>query len=260
MLLRCAFRRETAVPLIALAFATGVSGALVFARIVAARQVIYAFLLWNLFLAWIPLLISLVAYDLYRGGQTRNWRFRSLAGLWLLFYPNAPYILTDIIHLTQRFERVFWIDLSLVLSCGFTGLVLGFVSLYLMHSMVAHSFSPKLGWAFAAAISCLSGFGIYVGRFMRFNSWDVVLKPIDFYRGIATWLSQVATGGAHAPVIIAVLFSLFLLVAYVTLYSLTRLRLAEPATHTPAFVEARACSLPERAPSQRTYSETVGTR
>jgi uncharacterized membrane protein len=258
MLLRCAFRRETAIPLIALMFGTGVSCVLVFARIAAAHQVIYAFLLWNLFLAWIPLIVSLVVYDLYRAGQTRSWRFGCLAALWLLFYPNAPYILTDIIHLTERFEKVFWIDLSLVLSCGFTGLVLGFVSLYLTHSMVAEAFSPKLGWAFTAAVSCVSGFGIYLGRFLRFNSWDVVLNPIDFYHGLTAGLSLLTPWRPpHAPLVFAVLFSLFLFVSYVMLYSLTRLHLVQSAAPVRAFTPARTRSLPEPVSSPGAYSETT---
>src|SRR5207247_8027508 len=173
-----AFRRETAMPMLALTFASAVSVTLVFARIVWTGHLRYAFLVWNLFLAWLPLIFALLAREKYQHTSGRNWRFAALAGAWLLFFPNAPYIFTDVIHLTSSFSRHFWIDLVLILSCAMTGLVLGFLLLYLMHSVAKRLIGRWWSWLFIAAVAGVSGFGIYLGRFLRLNSWDVLLRPV----------------------------------------------------------------------------------
>src|ERR1043165_7155614 len=105
------FHRETRSPMLALTFASGTGVALVLARIIATRNIHYAFLVWNLFLAWLPLIFALLARERYRNGARRDWRFAGLAGAWLLFFPNAPYIFTDVIHLLNGPYRYFWVDL-----------------------------------------------------------------------------------------------------------------------------------------------------
>src|SRR5437879_1897114 len=135
-LLKLAFRRETAIPMLALTFASGVSVALVLARMVWTGNPRYGFLIWNLFLAWLPLVFSLLASDKYRNSSGWNWTFLGLSGAWLLFFPNAPYIFTDLIHLTTRYYPHFWVDMVLILSCALTGLILGFVSLFLMQAVI----------------------------------------------------------------------------------------------------------------------------
>src|SRR6185437_5641601 len=95
----------------------------------------YLFLVWNLFLAWLPLMFALSVYNRHQRGERSGWRLCGLASLWLLFFPNAPYIFTDLVHLTTRFRTHFWVDLRLVLLVAFTGFLLGFVSLYLMQSV-----------------------------------------------------------------------------------------------------------------------------
>src|SRR5271168_3984007 len=120
-LLRLAFRRQTAIPMLALVFASMTSVILVVARICWTGKFVYTFLIWNLFLAWLPLVFSLLACENYRSGSGRNWRFWSLTGAWLVFFPNAPYILTDLIHLTTRRFPHFWVDLTPILLCALTG-------------------------------------------------------------------------------------------------------------------------------------------
>jgi len=186
----------------------------VIARIVWTGQLRYAFLVWNLFLAWMPLIFALLAKERY-------WRFAGLTAAWLLFFPNAPYIFTDLIHLTTRFVGHFWVDLTLILLCALTGLVLGFVSLYLMQSVVARMFGRIASWLFIAVVAALSSFGVYLGRFVRVNSWDIVTRPAKLYRGINDWASDPF---AHATSFaFPVLFATFLFIAYVMLYALTHL-------------------------------------
>src|SRR5260221_673499 len=112
--IKLAFQREIAMPMLALTFASGVCLALVSARIIWTRELRYGFLLWNLFLAWLPLLFALLACEKYRNGSARSWGFLGLAGAWLLFFPNSPYIFTDLIHLTRGHVSHFWADMVLI--------------------------------------------------------------------------------------------------------------------------------------------------
>ena len=236
-LLKLAFKRETAMPMLALTFASGASAALVFARIVWTGHLRYGFLVWNLFLAWLPLVFALLACEKYQNGSGRNWRFLALAGAWLLFFPNAPYIFTDLIHLTTHFYGHFWVDMVLILICALTGLVLGFVSLYLMQSVVARMFGRLASWLFIAGVAGVSSFGIYLGRFLRFNSWDILFKPMELYHGIGNWTA--APLATSSPRAFLVLFSTFLFLAYVMLYALTHLRPAPLVTLFPATEQLR---------------------
>jgi uncharacterized membrane protein len=227
-LLKLAFKRETAMVVLALLMASVVSVALVVARIFWTGRWQYGFLAWNLFLAWLPLAFALMACDAYQKPETSSVRFWGFAGAWLLFFPNAPYIFTDIIHLTNRSLGHFWVDLVLVLLCALTGLVLGFVSLFLMQSLIRRMLGQAASWIFIAIVAGLSGFGIYLGRFLRFNSWDVVFKPFALSRGIGQWASDPLAN----PVSFAfpLLFSTFLFVAYVMLYALTHLQQSQQFT------------------------------
>jgi uncharacterized membrane protein len=227
-ILQLALKRETAMPVLALSFASAASVGLVFARIVGTGNVRYSFLIWNLFLAWLPMIFALLACEQYRSASGRSWRFLGLAGVWLLFFPNAPYIFTDLIHLTTRFYPQFWVDLSLVLLCALTGLVLGFVSLYLMQSVVTRMLGWAASWFFIVAVAALSGFGIYLGRFMRFNTWDILFKPRQLYHGIGNWVADpLANSNSLA---FPVLFATFLFVTYLMLHALTHLRPAQLMT------------------------------
>ena len=236
-LLKLAFRRETAMPMLALIVASATCVALVAARMIWTGRLGYSFLVWNLFLAWLPLVFALLASEKYQRASGRDWRFLSLAGAWLLFFPNAPYIFTDLTHLTTRYYGHFWVDLMLILLCALTGLVLGFVSLYLMQSVVKRMLGCPASWLFIAAVAALSGFGIYLGRFMRFNSWDVLFRPVQLYRGIGNWVA--APLANLNSLAFPLLFGTFLFISYLMLYALTHLQpapsmIAPPTTPAPA--------------------------
>jgi uncharacterized membrane protein len=234
-LVKLAFRRETAMPVLALSFASAVSVGLVAARILWTGDLVYASLVWNLFLAWVPLVFALLAGDEFHFGENRTWRFAGFAGAWLLFFPNAPYIFTDVVHLTSYFYSHFWVDLVLILLCALTGLVLGFVSLFLMQGVVRRMLGSAASWLFIAAVAVVSGFGIYLGRFLRFNSWDILWKPVALSRGIGEWASNpLAHSSSYA---FPVLFAVFLFIAYLMLYALTHLEHTDSLPHA---VRARA--------------------
>jgi uncharacterized membrane protein len=229
------FKRQTAAPMLALTFASAISVGVVFARIVWTGNLNYGCLIWNLFLAWLPLVFALLASDHYKDGARQTLRFAGFALAWLLFFPNAPYIFTDLIHLTTRFYMHFWVDLVLILMCAVTGLVLGFLSLYLMQSVVARMFGRVASWLFIAVATGLGSFGIFLGRFLRFNSWDVLTKPTKLYHDVGMW----TTHPAYYPASFAfpALFAAFLFIAYLMLYALTHL---SPAHHVAAPHTAKA--------------------
>lgn len=223
------------VPVVTLFFASVVSVSLVVGRVFYTGNLRHSFLVWNLFLAWMPLLFTLLAREHFIKAGHRNWRFAALAVAWLLFFPNAPYIFTDVIHLMRSGTHRFWVDLTLILNCALTGFVVGFVSLYLMQSLVARIYGSIWSWVFIAAVAGLSGFGVYLGRIVRLNSWDIVARPGKLYHGLNTWaadpLASLNTSAFPA------LFALFLFIAYVILYALTHLQpaqnIGEPANATP---------------------------
>ena len=224
--LRLFLRHETVAPVLAMIFSTGVCLLLVGLRIVSADGLHDGFrrhagLIWNLFLAWLPLIFALLAGEEWRRGLKRNGRFAVFAGAWLLFAPNAPYIFTDVVHISAMFTKHYWVDLVMILSCGLTGLMLWFVALYLMQCRVAEKFGGVAGWVFVAAEAGLSGVGIYLGRFARLNSWDAVTKPGEVYLGVSAWMSSAL--GDKPTLAFAAFLAAFLFIAYVMFYALTHL-------------------------------------
>jgi uncharacterized membrane protein len=136
----------------------------------------FLFLTWNLFLAWIPFVLSLGVAAIHGRGGPRPLLWVLGAG-WLLFLPNAPYILTDFIHLGGVGGAPLWFDAALIGTFAATGLALGLASLLLVHHVVEARAGRVVGWAVAVNSLVLSAIGIYLGRFPRFNSWDVVTDP-----------------------------------------------------------------------------------
>lgn len=161
----------------ALLCGTAFAIALFNARWLWTDQFKFSFLIWNLFLAWIPLGLA----ELLAGRLRRNGRFNAFAGglacAWLLFFPNAPYLLTDLLHWKPRPEAPPWLDLLLLVHFALLGLSLGFASLRVMRRLVETRLGSLKAHVFTVGVLLLASFGIYLGRFRRWNSWDVVLAP-----------------------------------------------------------------------------------
>jgi len=208
--------------------------ALVLARIAWTGKLVYAFLVWNLFLAWLPLIFARLATERFKTKPAFDARMGALLLSWLVFFPNAPYIFTDLTHLTQRFYGHFWVDLSLLLIVALTGLVLGFLSLFLMHALVARRYGRVWSWLFVMGVAGLSSVGVYLGRFLRFNTWDILLRPGRIYQGIENWASNPLANPAIS-IAFPALFATFIFLAYLMLYSLTHL----PPTMQTADVSAQ---------------------
>lgn len=154
--------------------------ALVAARVAYSYSGRHTGLIWNLFLAWIPFILAYIAHAI---SWRRIWLFLVIplvAFLWLIFFPNAPYMLTDLQDLARTaYDAPLWYDVIIVVWCSWTGMLLGLISLYLMQDIVVRTFGRFAGWAFIFIILPLSSFGIYIGRFIRLNSWDILQKPTE---------------------------------------------------------------------------------
>jgi len=152
----------------------GFSFILLLIRIIKTDSIYYLFLVWNLFLACIPYLVTFLL-----GIKTTN-RFVFWLGftIWLAFLPNAPYILTDLQHIRISTLQTIWFDVLLILSFAINGMIIGFVSLQMMQKLLQAQFSKLKTHIIINATLLLCGFGIYLGRVLRWNSWDILQNPL----------------------------------------------------------------------------------
>jgi uncharacterized membrane protein len=139
----------------------------------------FPYLLWNLFLAWVPWLLGLVV------ARTKSrWALIAAAVPWLLFFPNAPYLVTDLLHLRPQPPVPEWFDALLFGLFAITGCALAWTSLAVVRVRIARDLSAVRAELTLFAVALLSGFGVYLGRFERWNSWDVVGRPAAFAAGL----------------------------------------------------------------------------
>lgn len=175
---------------------------------------------WNLVLAWIPFALALIVYERARSGFLTP-ALAGVAVLWLLFLPNAPYLVTDLKHVGRGDGVPVLYDVLLLSAAAWTGLLLGLTSLFLMHAVARRVVGAVNAWALVVGVLGLSSFGIYLGRVLRWNSWDVFVRP-------GALSSAIANGVLHPlshprPVALTMLFTSFLLVSYLAFYSLARM-------------------------------------
>jgi len=183
----------------------------------------YRFMIWNLFLAWLPLLAAGGAARL--ANRPAAVRKTVLIAAWLLLFPNAPYMVTDWIHpimngdyrwVDQTSLRL-WVEILLFTLFAWIGLLLGYLSMRLMHELILRSSFRAFGWPFVVAASFLGGFGVYLGRFARHNSWDVLLHPFSLRESVMEGLGE-------KGIAFSLLFGGVILTVYLTLYGLERRR------------------------------------
>lgn len=152
--------------------------ALLTGRSFITHNIWYWFLLWNLFLAFVPFVISSTISHIK---PANNWLWWMSVFVWLLFFPNAPYIITDFEHLRQMPHVPIWYDSVLLFVSALNGLWIGCISLMQMEQ-VWHTKYPKIkARYFLALVMLLSGFGVYLGRVLRFNTWDILTKPSSVF-------------------------------------------------------------------------------
>lgn len=191
---------------------------LVALRVSYTSKITFVFLLWNIVLAIIPYTISTLLV-LYHERIRNRWVLTIPFLLWLCFFPNAPYILTDLFHLKKRSGVPYWYDLALILFFAWNGLMLGYASLLDMQSVLSRHFNRTVGWFVAIGSLVLGSFGIYLGRYLRWNSWDVISSPQGLLHDIAV---RVLDPMAHQQTYgVTVIFSAFLVLGYLLIFQLT---------------------------------------
>lgn len=192
-------------------------------------------LIKNLILAWLPVGFAWLSYRRAQAGQARSASFVGWAIGWLLLLPNSPYLFTDLVHLLGRYTANYWLDLIKVLLFATTGMCVGMISLQLMHGLVTRWKGWLAGWGFVAMISALCSIGVGLGRFKRWNSWDVLRAPKSIVQDMLEYLHH--PWASDHPTGFYVLMTLFVFCSYLSFYTL---RHAPPIeAHVP----------PERAPT-----------
>lgn len=190
---------------------------LLFFRIYFTGTLNYIFLGWNLFLAWIPYLCA-ISIQKSKNIPNRKYLTYSLFGIWILFLPNAPYILTDLFHLHFYPGIPLWYDLFLLIFFAWNGLMLGFFSLIIVQQWLSEHFNHWITWSIVTVLMFLCSYGVYLGRFGRWNSWDVVSNGKDlvlnFFHDLFYPFQNLRMLG------VTLIFGVFLLLGYITLLAL----------------------------------------
>ncbi|MBL0685597.1 DUF1361 domain-containing protein [Aquimarina mytili] len=178
------------------------SAALLLIRIIKTDSLFFLFLIWNLFLAAIPYLIT----TLLSAKKVNRVIFWSGFTIWLAFLPNSPYIITDLQHIRLSTLHSVWFDVLLILSFAVNGMIMGFASLQMMQKLLLERLSQKVTNYIIRLILILCGFGIYLGRVLRWNSWDILQNPMGILSDILkrilfpiqhidTWAFTIGFGG-----------------------------------------------------------------
>lgn len=188
-------------------------GVLVAGPVLLLQRPTHRFLLWNLLLAWIPVIAALVLEEVDepdRGRSSRPVLAVAAAVVWLLFLPNAPYLVSDLTHFDSG-SATPWLDLARLVSFAWAGCLLAVVSLRAVHRVVLRRAGSPVAWGIVVISAMASGFGVVLGRFSRLNSWQAFTAP----RSV---LDEAAAVGASGPLVaVSLFFGLLLLTVYLAL-------------------------------------------
>jgi uncharacterized membrane protein len=199
--------------MMAAAAASGLSCVLLLVQVQEAHQYHYWYMAWNLVLAWIPMVLAMLfgaAAVQRQGGLVRLVLFAT----WLLFLPNAPYMATDVIHL--RYSPVPLVQYLMFAAFAATGLVLGLGSAYVMNCALLLRWKRERVAALVYGCLAVCGIGLYVGRVVQLNSWDVVVAPDKFARALGSHVDNPA-GAADAVLFVAAVASVLVLTYFIFL-------------------------------------------
>ncbi len=187
-------------------------------RVLATGRIHLAFMNWNLFLAWLPLLWAWWLVRILDKKSWQSWQAIALTLLWLLFLPNSFYMVTDFIHLAPDDEVSLLYDVVLIMNFALSGILLGCMSVYMVHAELKKRAARRNLYGLLGAAFLLSSFAIYLGRYLGYNSWDVLANPfgivVDLIEGIANPSSH---SGMYTTTL---LFFVFISVVYGAFYTL----------------------------------------
>ncbi|WP_063795693.1 DUF1361 domain-containing protein [Paenibacillus sp. Soil750] len=194
----------------------------------------YLFIFWDTFLAWVPVGIAVILDLLfsYTRKKMRALILMLIGASWFFFFPNAPYLVTDLLHVFARYsfdpakrfwaDIVFWQHLFTIFTIAMLGLLLGSISLFSVQNLVRISFGVIASWIFVIFVLLLSSFGIYIGRFVRWNSWDVIMRPGYILKELFIMLTDTSKL-SHIFTFCKFMF-MVLIISYVLFYVITRVR------------------------------------
>lgn len=197
---------------------SGFAALLLLGRVFVTESIQYTFLLWNLVLAWIPLVIT---WNIKGKGRIYEVLFWPMLGIWLLFLPNSPYLITDLKHLKRSELDYSWVDPLIFFSFSFVGLYIAMISTLLVHKALVPKFNVGISWTLIFICFILAGFGVYLGRIERFNSWDIFTHPFRLFRG-----SWVAIQNEQA-ILMTFSFGFFLFLVYILFFKSSDLHLKD---------------------------------
>ena len=147
-------------------------------RLLVNNNIDYWYLVWNLLLAFVPLVLIIYIVKWLKNHRLSHPGTIALLFTWLIFLPNSFYIITDYIHLLDTKTTSLMLDIVMVFMFSLTGLIAGFASVYIFEKLLAKRYSHKSVQAVSMSIFLVCSFAIYLGRYLRWNSWDLALNPI----------------------------------------------------------------------------------
>lgn len=159
------------------------SVALLLVRVKMTQSVYYLFLIWNLFLAALPLGVSLIINSTDKIKNNKHL-FYPVLMIWLLLLPNSPYLITDFTHFRHETTVPFWLDLLILGSFSISGLLFGLASMHNIYKILSTKWHKTAAMLFMTITCLLSGLGIYIGRVLRYNSWDILRHPIHLFNDV----------------------------------------------------------------------------
>lgn len=166
--------KDLALPLL---LSSGLSAGLLAARMLSSQSYRYWFLLWNLALAWLPMAFAWWLHNRLRSTPWKNWKNIILTVLWLGFLPNSFYIVSDFIHIHESGEVSLLFDSVMIMSFAWNGLLLGFISLLIVHFELAKRLFRRTVTILLGVVILLCSFAIYLGRYLAWNTWDILINP-----------------------------------------------------------------------------------
>lgn len=187
-------------------------------RVLWTQNISYLYLIWNLVLAWVPLFIAYQLQNYYIKYPKRYTILCLSSFMWLLFFPNSPYIITDLIHLDPATSVPMWYDAILIFAFALAGLLTGFISLFFIHEILNCFFKNMVNWALITFIFVISSYGIYLGRVLRWNSWDLFTQPKPLLMDV--------TGEVLNPqaIFMTLVFTFVMFFSYLILHSIIHLK------------------------------------
>lgn len=183
------FKRITINPKFFLYLILGSAFAVFLASLTTITPHSLALLHKNLLLAWVPLFAALLGRVVKEIPYAGYPFWLILLVVWIFFLPNSFYVVTDFVHLGEAPGALFWLkNLTLYLSATIS-LLAGVYSVELVRPQLFSFQRLHLWWLFNIIVSFLVGVGVYLGRFSRLNSWDV-LEPAKIAESVKTLLDQ----------------------------------------------------------------------